>query len=981
MASFYVLIDNSYSSTGLGSTNSPFNWTQLLSLIGTQNYTPNPSDTYLISGTRNLTADQNIYIRARVPTVGPVNTINLEGWNQTPWKILNPSYDINFYTSSTNIKIYDAMIQADYLSFFGPNISTAIGGIEFQNDYLKSNVLNIPYKNYVYFYAMTCKTNRLELFQTNQFITSRSIIDIPGFTTWTGLIASINYSTITTSSYMLNDIGIVTTNVQDNWVGTSALNLNISAVDTENFKHTNSNWSTVLNGLSAATNYRAWNGDTRDGIGALYFPTINASNYFVSASTSPGISANADEDIYFVVSGSDLTGNPYTDYGISAIKYQWNYPNTDVADIISYNNSILTHSYSATGRYYPKATLYSHNSWYSRPLTMEYLVIGSFNVIIKIYDRSAFSYQTFLIPPTNDLTDGITKPLTNLIISAVSDEIPPINYYWTIDGEVYEDPSYSFLEKAFNIEGTHNIVLNAYEGFYISQTSATILVSAVSAATYYVDLNSDYLVCAWNLGTSADPFNQYEFRGRLESVLEGSAEIQGNGEYGDIYKLKGEMLYPYPRYPTNYIISADPNKNFTIEDWDASIYGPWLMQYPNGTSYYGLNNISLVGCKLKNGIIYNEKNEYGHGGSIYLTNVYNMFIVNTGIDAEIIINPYNTLLSAYGDTRIVATSAYSNIIGSTIYFNNEDNYISSYWEDRFVSADYHDQAYYNLNIIDSVITGLRNLDQIYSDDDDINFEYCKLYIYNSVFDRSYLDLSEEFEISANVNSQYDWTPPTPYPFTSNHDFYNLYGKGIDYIIANKSLLLPFYGIQTPPNPGYNFSAYEGYEKGLFGELRVNYGDIDNFGHIGSFYFGQSTFIFTPDDDQIFRVSASFLTPNISSYNLIEYGTILPNLITVKAILLEPTIYSTENIYVDFVGVPRTGTSPLVVDFTATVNLGSDFKNRYRITKYKWYFDADCSTLPENEIPEETYVPTITKVFNGYAGQKYSVRLCVEVVQI
>lgn len=68
-------------------------------------------------------------------------------------------------------------------------------------------------------------------------------------------------------------------------------------------------------------------------------------------------------------------------------------------------------------------------------------------------------------------------------------------------------------------------------------------------------------------------------------------------------------------------------------------------------------------------------------------------------------------------------------------------------------------------------------------------------------------------------SQFNWTPPTNYPFTKSNE---LYDKDINYIRANKKKLKPFDGITVPPNPGYNSSAYPGYETGLFGYYRNEY---------------------------------------------------------------------------------------------------------------------------------------------------------------
>ena len=91
---------------------------------------------------------------------------------------------------------------------------------------------------------------------------------------------------------------------------------------------------------------------------------------------------------------------------------------------------------------------------------------------------------------------------------------------------------------------------------------------------------------------------------------------------------------------------------------------------------------------------------------------------------------------------------------------------------------------------------------------------------NTNFGFSYLNLkSMAFFPGVFSNVQNEWVPPTPYPFTVEHPNYQ---QNLDYLLNNKADLAPFNGINTPPNPGYNFPTYRNYETGLFGFSRANY---------------------------------------------------------------------------------------------------------------------------------------------------------------
>jgi hypothetical protein len=243
---------------------------------------------------------------------------------------------------------------------------------------------------------------------------------------------------------------------------------------------------------------------------------------------------------------------------------------------------------------------------------------------------------------------------------------------------------------------------------------------------------------------------------------------------------------------------------------------------------------------------------------------------------------------------------------------------------------------------------------------------------NCVFSNSISNVSGEFSAD-NVylsNNQYNYNfTETPFAVGGS-----LYGLSISEIIENKAELSPFPDITVTPT-----GEYTNYETGLFGETRNNVGAFyfgsiaqNYYGHIGAFYFGPVDFSVTVSD--ILNVSAVLLQPIVSSSNNVS-ATIVSDILGVTWKLLQPTIYSTQDIQIDFVGVPRIGSSPLEVEFTAIVNLKGSLKNKYKITEYKWCFNYDY----DNNVCNEDWVVTTSNpyihVYRGYAGQKYSVKLC------
>jgi len=171
-----------------------------------------------------------------------------------------------------------------------------------------------------------------------------------------------------------------------------------------------------------------------------------------------------------------------------------------------------------------------------------------------------------------------------------------------------------------------------------------------------------------------------------------------------------------------------------------------------------------------------------------------------------------------------------------------------------------------------------------------------------------------------------------------------------------------------------------YNTGLFGETRDGVGafyfdsvaSVSGLGHIGAFYFGPVDETVSSD---LMEVSAVLLVPTVTVSAAVS-GTVTPTVWQVRTILLQPTIYAFKDLEVDFVGVPRSGVSPLTVDFTAIVKWSPGMRDKYRVKEYIWCFDYDYT----NNICKENWVTTdqnpITHVYTGYRGQKFTPKVCV-----
>ena len=139
------------------------------------------------------------------------------------------------------------------------------------------------------------------------------------------------------------------------------------------------------------------------------------------------------------------------------------------------------------------------------------------------------------------------------------------------------------------------------------------------------------------------------------------------------------------------------------------------------------------------------------------------------------------------------------------------------------------------------------------------------------------------------------------------------------------------------------------------------------GVIGAFNFDNTVSTNVILSPVIITISATTPTVNEGSSTYIILDTQYINVV-----VTQPTVYSFKDIVVDFTSNIQQGFSPLTVNFTALVD---QIGVNYPISAYTWYFDFDNYPLVS-----ETYtIPTVSHVFTGYAGQKYSIKCIVTLI--
>lgn len=151
-----------------------------------------------------------------------------------------------------------------------------------------------------------------------------------------------------------------------------------------------------------------------------------------------------------------------------------------------------------------------------------------------------------------------------------------------------------------------------------------------------------------------------------------------------------------------------------------------------------------------------------------------------------------------------------------------------------------------------------------------------------------------------------------------------------------------------------------------------YKDDSYGGHIGSFYFGPFGATISADS---MEYSVVLLQPTVDIEDITSAAVVTPLPMEVYYVMQNPAkVEAGADITINFIGVPRIGVSPLTVDFEANVTFGGAYQDKYYVTEYHWYFDYENNP----SVYETSTGPMITHIYNGYAGQTYDVRLCVEI---
>ncbi len=519
-----------------------------------------------------------------------------------------------------------------------------------------------------------------------------------------------------------------------------------------------------------------WEVRRRDGVGFLYFDSLG----------------------YNVVKPLETSG--YTPWecvlnfngqltSASKLEIDWR----DGSSIETFTTGIsASHVYSNTAEYIIRVRNYSYNQWYNQyDFCAQDLTVNS-------YDDTAVSADLVFVSPYNGNVITQIYENTSVWLSATGIFGRVVKWEFETTNGVFIDPF-----SAYNIDGYTNIStslfydLNSngtetstlhlnrgYPNHYTVQLNLSILDITTPPAgqapyvpsTYWVNLNQS----TSGVGTSGNPYNYSQLYERIK--------YQGSANIGETYYLKGytNLSRPLSASRPYTVFDIDYRKNFTLDVWDALTYGPWMISIDD--DYFKSNHIlDFRGCTLKNGIIYNKPEQYGssyYGGTFKCSSMYNMWIVNQGKNSEFYLNPL---------------SATTNIRGCTIFVDNKININTSLGTG-------------NINVIDNVINKV-DLNNSFG-----QFNSTNLYFYNNCFGSTsgtFTGLSNIY-LSAN---QFNWNYDQDWPLTVNDRNYD---KNLEWILANKNDFIPFENIEEYSNPGYGYSTYNLYEKGLFGFLRNLY---------------------------------------------------------------------------------------------------------------------------------------------------------------
>jgi hypothetical protein len=502
------------------------------------------------------------------------------------------------------------------------------------------------------------------------------------------------------------------------------------------------------------------------------------------------------------------------------------------------------------------------------------------------------------------------------------------------------------------------------------------IVSWATNRTFYFNINNVYSATDGS-GLTTDPWSIEQFQEFMRYTY-GANGVSGQTfvrDY-DTLKVKGSYEAPSDVIFLPYWLNDEYRSSaVTIEAWEPTINGHWKVRPINALdvsdfSIYDINQGRPVSLIIKDGVIQNLYVKT-HAGPISLN------------DYATTLPPYGLVDYQFKNCILSGDTWFDNTINSATSANNYDMFNGC----TFVDGTFYlkDQIYttcagYTGIIEDSTVfeklefndcvalntlfdlTDISTSGLYMPPKDLITFNYCE-FSGTSAQSIEYSAAYDDVTLSA---CNFEITPSVTFPLydditVNNQDSldYRLYGLTKTKETREDTWIADDY------NEGYMDSSRKA--AGSFSFAHISY-----LGHIGAFYFG-------PVSETInvgtLEISAVLLQPTISTVNAIS-ATVVPTQLTVRYTLLQPTIYATQDLEIDFVGVPVSGPVPLIVEFTAYINFSAELKNKYKVKEYRWCFnyDYDNNTCLEDWVIT-TANPT-THIYKGHAGQKFSVKACV-----
>jgi hypothetical protein len=499
--------------------------------------------------------------------------------------------------------------------------------------------------------------------------------------------------------------------------------------------------------------------------------------------------------------------------------------------------------------------------------------VGDSASTINIYNKVSILSEDPTPPkiklPSNSM--GINLHMDGISISNLSlySDAYSGNVLLNINGS--NSTTVSNCDFGYNAGSISGIVsnINVYncEGVYLNGNTITLPMMDISksygiylqnSSYCNVDSNTIKMVKSWGYGVIGSGVCNYNDIGfnvigvfseddAVDTLIKSGIEMPQDGNNNTIHHnaigLAGSsstgILHPSNiTQDVNITITNNYIHMYENDFGSTGVYTPINIDRVLTTYVTIINNIIEYTGNNNNGIAINSKIKKGvvDYNDIYNLNISNMFIGGVG-DDWIKLGKYNVFSNPRLFWSQSPKSDQYDIMNFYCYKNSEcigSGYLHHHigiGVDPSITATIDNY----INVVDCVTdnygfgtaNGLAYNTFFNSVFTESSTQFDNYYRYTSDF--PYTNNSEDessnypsyLDVSLGVyRNQFDFelTIPTTFPFSVGDHFYN---KDMVYVFTNKDKLKPFDGILCPPNPGYGYPDYKGYEEGLWGYLRVN----------------------------------------------------------------------------------------------------------------------------------------------------------------